>query len=305
MSMFKNRMGSASVRKASHSGSWYTDDGADLNRQLSGWLDACSKLPAPTRALIAPHAGYSYCGACGAHAYRQMDPSKIKRVFILGPSHHVRLGGCALTSTEKYKTPLYDLIIDTKINEELYGTGKFETMSITTDEDEHSIEMQLPYIAKAMESKKGNFTVVPVLVGSLNQDKESMYGKIFAKYLADPDNFFVISSDFCHWGSRFNYTYYDKSVGEIWRSIESLDKMGMDKIERLDSGGFSDYLKQYQNTICGRHPIGVFLHTIDALRAVGNGFRVSFKFLKYSQSSKCSNTRDSSVSYAAGVLTME
>ncbi|WAR19032.1 MEMO1-like protein [Mya arenaria] len=202
------------------------------------------------------HAGYSYCGACGAHAYRQMDPSKIKRVFILGPSHHVRLGGCALTSTEKYKTPLYDLIIDTKINEELYGTGKFETMSITTDEDEHSIEMQLPYIAKAMESKKGNFTVVPVLVGSLNQDKESMYGKIFAKYLADPDNFF-----------------------------------GMDKIERLDSGGFSDYLKQYQNTICGRHPIGVFLHTIDALRAVGNGFRVSFKFLKYSQSSKCSNTR--------------
>jgi len=35
-------------------------------------------------------------------------------VFILGPSHHVRLGGCALTATEKYRTPLYDLIIDTQ-----------------------------------------------------------------------------------------------------------------------------------------------------------------------------------------------
>ena len=49
-------------------------------------------------------------------------------------------------------------------------------------------------------SRKGNFTVVPVLVGSLSQDKEQMYGKIFARYLADPENFFVISSDFCHWG---------------------------------------------------------------------------------------------------------
>ena len=34
---------------------------------------------------------------------------------------------------------------------ELYGTGLFEEMSISTDEDEHSIEMHLPYIAKIME----------------------------------------------------------------------------------------------------------------------------------------------------------
>ena len=34
---------------------------------------------------------------------------------------------------------------------ELYATGLFEEMSASTDEDEHSIEMQLPYIAKVME----------------------------------------------------------------------------------------------------------------------------------------------------------
>ena len=37
------------------------------------------------------------------------------------------------------------------VNEELFASGPFETMTIDTDEDEHSIEMQLPYIAKAME----------------------------------------------------------------------------------------------------------------------------------------------------------
>lgn len=58
------------------------------------------------------HAGYQYCGACGGHAYRQISPVVVRRIFILGPSHHVRLSGCALSSAEKYRTPLYDLHID-------------------------------------------------------------------------------------------------------------------------------------------------------------------------------------------------
>ena len=73
-------------------------------------------------------------------------------------------------------------------------------------------------------SKKDDFTVVPVLVGDTSHDKELMYGKIFSEYLKDPENLFVVSSDFCHWGDRFRYTYYDKSVGKIFESIEDLDK---------------------------------------------------------------------------------
>ena len=33
----------------------------------------------------------------------------------------------------------------------------------------------------------------------------------------------------------------------------------MEIIEKLDHEGFTAYLKKYSNTICGRHPIGVFL----------------------------------------------
>ena len=35
-----------------------------------------------------------------------------ERVFILGPSHHVFLPNCALSSAATYQTPLYDLKID-------------------------------------------------------------------------------------------------------------------------------------------------------------------------------------------------
>ena len=68
------------------------------------------------------------------------------------------------------------------------------------DEEEHSLEMHLPYIAKVMESKKGNFTIVPIFVGSIKSHQEQEYGQLLSPYLADPENLFVISSDFCHWG---------------------------------------------------------------------------------------------------------
>ena len=35
-----------------------------------------------------------------------------KRIFILGPSHHKYLSGCAITSLTQYQTPLYNLSVD-------------------------------------------------------------------------------------------------------------------------------------------------------------------------------------------------
>lgn len=62
------------------------------------------------------------------------------------------------------------------------------------------------------------------MVGGLTPESEAEYGEIFAPYLMDPQNLFVISSDFCHWGQRFRYTYVDQSCGAIHKSIEKLDK---------------------------------------------------------------------------------
>ena len=49
-------------------------------------------------------------------------------------------------------------------------------------------------------SRRGQFKIVPILVGALRPDKEAEYGRLFSKYLLDPENLFIISSDFCHWG---------------------------------------------------------------------------------------------------------
>lgn len=41
--------------------------------------------------------------------------------------------------------------------------------------------------------------------------REAIYGQLLAKYADDPRTLFIVSSDFCHWGTRFNYTFTDKS----------------------------------------------------------------------------------------------
>lgn len=293
----------SSKRKASHAGSWYSGKGDILSYQLEGWLSAANDaVHAPARAIIAPHAGYSYSGSCAAYAYKQIDPSKVKRIFILGPSHHVYLPDCALSSQTHYETPLYDLEIDLEVCRELESTGKFSRMNKKVDEDEHSIEMHLPYIAKVMQSQRGHFKVVPILVGALKPEKESEYGQILTKYLLDQDNLFIVSSDFCHWGRRFRYTYYNKEHGPVYASIEALDKQGMSKIESIDTVGFTKYLTDYNNTICGRHPITILLHTIENSKSINSDLKFHFRFLKYAQSNRCKDDSDSSVSYASGVL---
>ncbi|KAF9924631.1 hypothetical protein FBU30_005427 [Linnemannia zychae] len=331
-----------SVRIASHAGSWYSANGKDLDRQLEGWLNRAGQeastgpdpFPIPGLcAVIAPHAGYSYSGPAAGFSYKTIQPDLFKRVFILGPSHHVYLRGCAITKCTRYETPLGDLTIDQEVNKVLLKTGEFETMSRDTDEDEHSIEMQLPFVYKVFENYIDKIKVVPILVGALNRASEQNYGKLLAPYLDDPLNLFVISSDFCHWGTRFDYTYYapnddPSSVIEslaprkggkrdyqpaagsrkIYESIEILDREGMEAIEKESHDDFCQYLARTKNTICGRHPIGVLLSSLEYLkskhqRQSDNIYRI--KFVHYSQSSHVKSTLDSSVSYASAFVQMK
>ncbi len=44
--------------------------------------------------------------------------------------------------------------------------------------------------------------IVPIMVGHLESKSHIAYGKILAKYFDREDVVFIISSDFCHWGSR-------------------------------------------------------------------------------------------------------
>ncbi|CAG8951028.1 hypothetical protein HYFRA_00006425 [Hymenoscyphus fraxineus] len=319
------------TRTASHAGSWYKSGRSQLANELQQYLDAVpatiedQPVPVPgARIIIAPHAGYDYCADNAAWAYKSLDLSNAKRIFLLGPSHTMHLSGCALTSHSKYATPFGDLIVDKATVDELQATGKFGTMPLDVDENEHSMEMHCPYIytmiSQHFKSPADHPTLIPVMVGNTRAETEVEFGKLFSSYLADPTSVFVVSSDFCHWGSRFQYTYYipNGSTTEgggislrrrdpvptdppIHESIERLDRMSMKSIEAGTHKSFLKNMRETENTVCGRHPIGVVLAAIDQLREAGKvpADRGYFKFTQYSRSSDPVDASDSSVSYAS------
>jgi len=225
-----------------------------------------------------------------------MNPSTVKRVFLLGPSHHLYSTKCLLSQAEEYETPFGNIKLDTATIQALYTTGAFDWMSLEEDEDEHSLEMQLPYIYKMLQG--ASFTLVPVMVGNLKKEGEELYGKLFSKYLDEAENFFVISSDFCHWGKRFSYYTYEPEKGPVHKFVEWMDRKGMSAIEAQDIDTWYAYMKQYKNTICGRHPIGVFMQALKA-----NTQKFNVRFVSYAQSNPATSKQDSSVSYAAAVVT--
>lgn len=116
--------------------------------------------------------------------------------------------------------------------------------------------------------------------------------------LIDDDTLLIFSSDFCHWGKRFDYVYrYDKRL-PIYASIEEIDRRGIELLMMGDAEAFQEYLDQSQNTICGRYPLILLLNLIK-----GRGKNFKAQLLHYAQSSQVTNVSDSSVSYAALMYT--
>lgn len=270
---------------------------------------------------ISSHAGYSYSGPCAAWAYKSLDLSAAKRVFLLGPSHTYYLKGGALTTFAAYETPFGDLQVDADTIKTLRETGKFSDIPPNSDEDEHSLEMHVPYLYKRLQQTHGNTSnlpkIVPILIGDNSGAKEKEFGALLAPYIQDPENAFIVSSDFCHWGTRFSYTKYVPGadrMGElrslsrrdgrtetpIHEGIKVLDQLAMDAVASGNHDDFVDNLAKTQNTVCGRHPIGV---TMAALEMAAGGTvsadRGRFTFVRYERSSLVESVGDSSVSYAA------
>lgn len=281
------------------------------------------------------HAGYQYSGPCAAWAYRSIDLSRAKRVFVLGPSHTYYLRGCALTTFERYATPFGDFHVDAEILAELRHTGKFSDIPRPNDVREHSLEMHLPYMWKVLENMTGHTcklpTLVPIMVGDGDGTSETAYGQILLPYLEDPENAFVVSSDFCHWGRNFQYWHYspstdftklrslsphrgshpDASEPPIHEFIRTLDEAAFEAIESGVQAKFAEYLHLTENTICGRHPISVvmaaFSLLIDRSRAsevICSPRKQKFTFVRYERSNLATTTSDSSVSYGSAYATL-
>ncbi|KAL6413722.1 hypothetical protein AUP68_03248 [Ilyonectria robusta] len=231
------------------------------------------------------------------------------------------LEGCAATTFEKYSTPFGDLTVDQETVQEIKNAADMEDMPSKHEKDEHSLEMHTPYLYIRLQETFGSPDefpkIVPLLIGSNNGSQEKAFGQELLPYLKDPENAFIISSDFCHWGEYFSYMVHSPtnspsdlnklrkgapkpSGPPIHETIRVIDEAAMDAVKSGSHDAFLDSLRQTRNTVCGRHPIGVMMAALELLRKEpGCQDKGQFSIIQYDRSKLVELPSDSSVSYVS------
>lgn len=230
-----------SIRNPAVAGLFYPGNEKALANAIEKYLssatvnknDSALHLTAPQqktpKAIIVPHAGYQYSGATAAQAFHALllPNQHIRRVVLLGPSHRVGFKGIAFCSSDYFRTPLGDVPVD---HSALVAISDLPDVGLLdrAHEQEHSLEVQLPFLQKTL----ADFKLVPLVVGDADT---TTVARVIERLWGDESTLFVISSDLSH--------YHD------YQTAQRLDTATCDAIERLlpDAIGFEQ--------ACGRNPV--------------------------------------------------
>ena len=285
------------MRKAIVAGSFYEQEYGRLTKQIENCFydkKGPGDLPAKKRdvslkGIIAPHAGYAFSGACQAWAYKEIAESKIPKTFvIIGPNHSGIGPDFAVSFNENWETPFGSVRTDRTFGTELISKCNLVKESDEVHKNEHSIEVQLPFLLYANKGVEGKIKILPLLVK--NYDFESLRKVSEAITEISEDVCIVASSDFIHFGPNYSYVPFTYNVKE---GIFNLDNGAIELIKKMDSVEFLNYVKRTRATICGSGAIAVLMECMKNL------FVKKGNLLQYYTSGDVVGDYQNSVSYAA------
>ena len=196
------------VRPAALDG--YPADPAELRATVERALQTASPhrtaYGAP-KAIVAPHAGYAYSGPVAASAYARVTPFRglFEHVTILGPAHRWPVPAAAVSSATAFATPLGLVPLDQSYADILVADG----VAVVDDQahaDEHSIEVQLPFVQVAL----GDVVVLPIAVGNMPPDDvAALFHHVWAS-----DSLIVVSTDLSHYHDHATAQARDRLTAE-------------------------------------------------------------------------------------------
>lgn len=254
--------------------------GADsLLRQVNACLGQATppSFKGTVVALTVPHAGYQYSGQVASNAYALLAGRSFETVFIIGPAHRAYVRGAAVDRVDTYQTPLGKVSVNKELAEELIKAGSFIYYDSTAHAQEHSIEVQLPFLQAVLQG----FKIVPVVMGECSWDYVQDLAGALAKVATGRNVLIIASSDLSH------YHPYNEAV--------KLDKAGLAAIEKLDSRKLFELLENGYTEMCGAAPV---LAVIEASKRLGAD---GAKVLAYANSGDVTGDKSGVVGYSAVV----
>jgi MEMO1 family protein len=282
----ETKAGPKKIRQAAVAGLFYPKDKEGLEKNLDQLFAAAKPMALEhVRGLVCPHAGYPFSGPTAAVAYKQLDGRDIRTVIVLGPSHYADFEGACVPSFDAYETPLGTIPVAAGAAE-LGQAAPFSPSpqckivrpawwrespkeappfgEDTPDTWEHSLEVQLPFLQKALKE----FSIVPVVMG--RADAKAAAAQLEPRI--DDKTLVVASSDLSHYQPDATARDLDAAC------IESILRMDTDWMEQEDA--------------CGKIPILTLMHL-----ARQKGWKP--RLLEYKNSGDATGDKSSVVGYTA------
>ena len=295
---------SAPVRQPAVAGQFYPSNPNKLRQEIEAFVQPGLEAgpepgPAKVRALgcVVPHAGYVYSGHVAGAVYARL--ALPRRFIILCPNHTGAGQPLAIMSRGRWLTPLGEVPIDEPLAEALKREFPLLQDDDAAHSREHALEVQLPFLQQLV----GEFTFVPIVVGTGRLEILTGLGSSLARVIqawenADAENrdaprggepavgspgcLVIASSDMNH--------YEDDERTRV------KDHMAIDKILALDPAGLWETVQREQISMCGYGPATVML---TAARELGAS---QAELVKYATSGDVSGDRDWVVGYAGIIV---
>lgn len=249
-----------SVRPPAVAGTFYPAEAGELGALLDHCFNSSPLGPQGTRAAhpgmiagMVPHAGPIYSGPCAAHLYARLDRS-IDRVIVLGVDHRARGHKASLGPWKRWRTPLGEVEVGDAMSDYLLARVGFLNRDARAHSGEHSIEIQLPFLQRALEA----FALAPISLTFLSVDECATLAAAIAALCeaeaAEKRKIMILaSSDLNHYLSP--------------RQTEELDRFALDQVLALNPAGLLRVVEEKDISMCGVLPTAVMLFAAQALGA--------------------------------------
>ncbi len=261
-------------------GYFYPSDKRALDQKVDACLNEAEgkvqKSSTPLFGLISPHAGYEYSGKIAGVAYRQILRKPYRTVFVLGPSHSVPFQGVSVYPSGAWETPLGKIAVDEQAAAFVMERCNFVKFKAPAFEQEHSVEVQLPFLQETLE----NFKIVPMVMGRLGTQETSALADALSSFVQkNPGRVLIVaSSDMSHY-----HPYHEAST---------MDQATLNQIEATDLVTLKRSLDRGTSELCGAR-------AVITLMKVAENVGAKVRILDYANSGDITGDKTRVVGYGA------
>ncbi len=242
--------GTGRARPPAVSGMFYPSDPVELSSMVDTLLEA-SVVRSTDGAVIAgvvPHAGYVYSGGTAADFYSLIDEDEYDVVVLIGPSHRVAFQGMSVFDGDSYITPLGSVPVASDIANRLRDSHPAAAFVPAAHEEEHSLEVQIPFLQRSMEP---GFRIVPIVIGNAGANDLQYMAELILAEAYNEKVLVLASSDLSHYPAESLAEIVDSLTVEAILSGDMNQFLQVTSEEKLPSG--------LDTFACGRLPIALIM----------------------------------------------